>query len=106
MTAWVERSVLVTGGAGFIGHRLVRKLADLGANVTVVDDLSKGEATNLDEVLNRIHLIKNSLLDSRVARKLLQNVDICFHLAARIGASPLQWFLRGRRFFQPPRPLS
>ena len=40
------RNILVTGGAGFIGSYLVDKLVDLKANVTVVDDLSRGKIEN------------------------------------------------------------
>lgn len=39
--SWTGKRVLVTGGAGFIGHRLVRKLVSLDAKVTVADDLSR-----------------------------------------------------------------
>lgn len=39
--------VLVTGGAGFIGVRLSRRLAEMGADVVVLDDLSTGDATRL-----------------------------------------------------------
>jgi nucleoside-diphosphate-sugar epimerase len=85
MTFWQARQVLVTGGAGFIGHRVVQKLIELGANVTVVDDLSKGAMENLQSVLTRIQFSSDNLLDAGVTEKLLSNIDICFHLAAKIG---------------------
>lgn len=47
------KSVLVTGGAGFIGSWLCDVLVDLGAKVTAVDDLSTGKAVNIE------HLISN-----------------------------------------------
>ncbi len=83
--SWTGKRVLVTGGAGFIGHRLVRKLVSLGSKVVVADDLSKGAARNLDEVSGRIEFTTSNLLDSEAARKAMKNVEICFHLAAKIG---------------------
>ena len=46
-TKWNDTNVLVTGGASFIGSHLVDKLISLGANVTVVDNLSSGKLENL-----------------------------------------------------------
>ncbi len=85
MNGWADRRVLVTGGAGFIGHRLVHSLVESGADVTVVDDLSKGSKDNLRGYLDRIDLVKGGLLDPAVARKVIRGKEVCFHLAARIG---------------------
>jgi len=82
---WTGKRVLITGGAGFIGHRLVRKLVDLGAKVAVADDLSKGASKNLEEVSKQIDFSTLNLLDANAARTLMKDVDICFHFAARIG---------------------
>jgi UDP-glucose 4-epimerase len=70
---------VVTGGAGFIGSHLVRRLVADGARVTVVDDLSTGLRANLDGVPVTIaerDLARDALKD------LLQGVDVIFHLAA------------------------
>ena len=83
--SWIGKRVLVTGGAGFIGHRLVRKLVSIGAKVIVADDLSKGAAKNLEEISNTIDFTTVNLLDSDEAGRVMKNVEICFHLAARIG---------------------
>lgn len=82
---WTGKRVLVTGGAGFIGHRLVGKLVGLGANVVVADDLSKGATRNLEEVSDSIEFTTADLLDANEAARVMKNVEICFHLAARIG---------------------
>jgi len=82
---WKNNRILVTGGAGFIGSRVVDKLVEMGASVRVVDDLSKGEAANLAEVLPRIEFIQGDLLDMKTARQCLKGIDFCFHLAAKIG---------------------
>jgi nucleoside-diphosphate-sugar epimerase len=85
MNYWTGKRVLVTGGAGFIGHRLVGKLVDLGANVVVVDDLSKGTTKNLEKVSGKIQFRNEDLLRAETARELLENTEVCFHLAAKIG---------------------
>ena len=82
---WTDKRILVTGGAGFIGHRIVRKLVSLGANVFVVDDMSKGFARNLEEVSKKIVFSKGNVLNFETAKTSMEDVDICFHFAARIG---------------------
>jgi UDP-glucose 4-epimerase len=82
---WKDKSVLVTGGAGFIGHRLVAALTYLGANVTVIDDLSKGKEQNLRPLLGQVRLIQADLLNSKAVKHALDRCQVCFHLAAKIG---------------------
>jgi UDP-glucose 4-epimerase len=70
---------VVTGGAGFIGSHLVRRLVADGAQVTVIDDLSTGRYENLDGVPVTVaerDLARDALTD------LLDRVDVIFHLAA------------------------
>jgi UDP-glucose 4-epimerase len=79
---------LVTGGAGFIGSHLVERLVDLGAHVTVVDDLSTGRLENLRGVMSRIDLDERPLgaLLDEPAR--LLDCDVIFHLAANAYIPP------------------
>ena len=74
--------VLVTGGAGGIGSNLCRGLADLGARVTVVDDLSSSDAVALAGIPD-CSLIEGSILDAAVlGRAFAARPRIVFHLAA------------------------
>ncbi len=78
---------IVTGGAGFIGNHIVRKLLSLGHKVKVIDNLSKGELNNLKDCIDNPNLefIQADLLDISKAKELLKDADTIYHLAARIG---------------------
>lgn len=73
------RTILVTGGAGFIGAHLARRLSQIGHNVVVLDDLSSGKLGNIPEAAA---FIEGSILDREVVRTALRGVDACIHLAA------------------------
>jgi UDP-glucose 4-epimerase len=79
---------LVTGGAGFIGSHLVERLVELGAHVTVVDDLSTGRLENLRGVMSRIDLDARPLDAVLNEPGLLLDCDIIFHLAANAYIPP------------------
>ncbi len=65
---WGQRRVLVTGGASFIGSRLVDRLVDLGAQVRVADDLSSGRLENLHDSPDRIDFHQGDLRDRDFTR--------------------------------------
>ncbi len=77
--------VLVTGGAGFIGSHVVEKLVEQGFDVVVLDDFSTGREENIASVIDKITLVRGSILDERALRKALSNVEAVIHLAARIS---------------------
>ena len=76
------KSVLVTGGAGFIGSNLVARLIQDGVNVTVLDDLSTGRKENLKTVESRLKFIDGSICDDVSVADAVKGVDTIFHLAA------------------------
>src|SRR2546426_6593479 len=84
---WGNRSVLVTGGASFIGSHLVDALVDRGARVRVVDDLSSGKVENLwrDWERGGIEFRNYDLLEPGSAEKALDEISVVFHLAADHG---------------------
>ncbi len=78
------RRVLVTGGAGFIGSNLVRRLATEGAEITVLDDFFTGRLENLRGIdPGRYRLVRGSVTDSGLVRELVSQAELVFHLAAR-----------------------
>ena len=77
------QSVLVTGGAGFIGSNIVDRLVELGAQVKVIDDFSEGKDDNLKQVMNKIELTRGDIRDLELLRKITKGVKFVFHQAAR-----------------------
>jgi len=77
----MERHV-VTGGAGFIGSTLIRKLLEQGRSVEVIDNLLTGHEHNLEEVRDRIRFHRVDIRDAAALVPLLKNADVVYHLAA------------------------
>lgn len=73
---------LVTGGAGFIGSAIVRRLAADGHKVAVIDNLSTGSRDNLREVAGAITLVAGDILDRKALAKAMAGVDFVLHQAA------------------------
>jgi len=73
---------LITGGAGFIGHHLANRLVTLGQHVRVIDDLSAGDPSLLDE---RVLFTRGDVRDQPKLWTLLHNIDCVYHLAARVS---------------------
>lgn len=79
MAKFKYKNILVTGGAGFIGSHLTRKLLDLGYKVTVIDDLTEGKWENLPNHPN-LKKVEGTILSNM--NPLARGKDVIFHLAA------------------------
>ena len=80
-------NVLVTGGSGFIGRWVVKRLLDEDNRVWVLDDLSNGRTENLHEFISdsNLDVTIGDINDKKLLSKLFENnFDICIHLAASI----------------------
>src|SRR5262245_2125037 len=75
---------LVTGGAGFIGSNLARTLLADGHDVTILDNLTSGYASNL-QALSAARVIEGDIRDAAVVERAMAGVEAVFHLAASVG---------------------
>lgn len=76
--------VLVTGGAGFVGSNLVRRLVAEGAEVTILDDFFTGCMENLEGMPGESYrLVRGSVTDGELVWQLVAEAELIFHLAAR-----------------------
>ena len=83
----MERA-LVTGGAGFIGSNIAKKLVEQGVETVVLDDLYLGSEDNLSEIRDEIEFIEGSVLDQEKVAEAVEGCDVIFHQAAR-SSSPM-----------------
>jgi nucleoside-diphosphate-sugar epimerase len=75
-------SVLVTGGAGFIGSNLVHELAAAGQTVRVLDDFSTGRRGNLAGLNGNVEVVEGDVRDQRTVRVAVAGAEVVYHLAA------------------------
>ena len=82
------RRALVTGGLGFIGSHVARRLLGLGAEVTVIDALVPGyggHPFNVEDVRDELHVIRGDLRDATAAEAAVDRQDYVFHLAGQVS---------------------
>ena len=82
------KKVVITGGAGFIGSNLTKKLIDSDAEkILIIDDFSTGKMSNIERFLDddKISLIDKRVEDCDDLDILISGYDFCFHLAAGVG---------------------
>ncbi|RKY20768.1 MAG: LPS biosynthesis protein WbpP [Planctomycetota bacterium] len=73
---------LVTGGAGFIGSNICRKLTSQGCFVRVVDNLLTGKRSNLAGIVDKIEFIEADMGDEQIARSAMKDIDVVLHQGA------------------------
>jgi UDP-glucose 4-epimerase len=96
-------NILITGGCGFLGISLVKKLLKLGTkNIRLIDNLSVGNISNLAQVCkfteiasiniegspNGVELIIGDIQDISLAKKVSKGIDVIVHFAANTGVGP------------------
>jgi nucleoside-diphosphate-sugar epimerase len=73
---------LVTGGAGFIGSNICRRLVKEGRFVRVIDNLLTGKKSNLDDIIDKIEFIEGDMGDYETACSALDGIEVVLHQGA------------------------
>jgi UDP-glucose 4-epimerase len=82
----MARKSVITGGAGFIGSHLVEHLLSQGDEVVVLDNMSTGDASNLNSArCPELSVVSGSILDRATVDGVIAGADRVFHLAAAVG---------------------
>ena len=76
------KRIFVTGGAGFIGFHLCKKLSNLTSNLTIYDNLSSGKVENVKH-LPKVHFVKADILNLKKLHS-QEKADVIYHLAAQV----------------------
>ncbi len=78
----MSRTVLVTGGAGFIGSNLVRELLERGDTVRVLDNFSTGFRGNLSELEDEVEVVEGDLRSYERVHAAVRGAEVVFHQGA------------------------
>ncbi len=79
------KKIIVTGGAGFIGSHLVKKLIDNGVEeILIIDDLSTGKAENIKD-FEEVEFLNKKIEEIDNLSDLFHDYEFCYHLAAGVG---------------------
>ena len=83
----MDKRVIVTGGAGFIGSYLVKKLLLNGYKVCVIDSVIRGDQSRISDVLSEIDFYQADIRDEEIILNIFKKVkaDLVIHLAAING---------------------
>ena len=81
--------VFITGGAGFIGSHLADALIARGDEVTILDNLSTGSASNIAHLSGKVELHQGDIRDAALIEKLMAPADLVLHMAAALGVNTI-----------------
>ena len=82
---WENKTIVITGGAGFIGSHLVKRLVDHGSRVIVVDNLERGKLSSLSSVKDKVGFFNKDLKNPSGLKDIFKGADVVIHLASKVG---------------------
>lgn len=85
----MKNKILVTGGTGFLGSALTKRLVKKGHHVVVLDNNSRGSLSKLNEIIDNIEYIEGDIRNIEIVKKSMSGCSSIFHLA----------FINGTKFF-------
>ena len=88
MDGYKDKEILVTGGLGFVGSNIVIRLVDLGAKVTIIDNMLEGSGANLDnikDIRDKTNLIIGDIRNDEDVKKAIMGKEIIFNCAAQVS---------------------
>jgi UDP-glucose 4-epimerase len=83
-----SKTILITGGLGFLGSNLAINLARMGSKVIIIDNMNPlygGNLFNVQQVINDIEIIVDDVRNIGILKQLVEKADIIFHLAAQVS---------------------
>ena len=83
----IDKRVLVTGGAGFIGSHLYERLLKEGAEVTIYDNFCTGKMENLSRIVDEIEIVRGDTRNFEDMRRAVKGMDIVIHEAFPYGVA-------------------
>ena len=82
------KNIVITGGLGFLGSNLAHSLVNIGAKVTIIDNLNPlygGNFYNIREIKDKVTIIINDIRNKEVISPFLKEAELIFHLAAQVS---------------------
>lgn len=79
------KKILITGGAGFIGSHLAKRLVSEKNEVIIIDNLERGKLEYINDILDKITFIKQDLRVFELCEEYFEGVDIVIHMASKVG---------------------
>ncbi len=83
------KKIFITGGTGFIGSNVVKKLFELGYELTVLDNNTRGKANRIKNIIDKIHYVEGDIRNKDLVISSSKGCDLIIHLA----------YINGTKFF-------